>query len=418
MYGQLRAAVDHAPDLEAEPRREGVIARIVSRHRHDRAGAVLHQHVVGDPHRDPLAVDGIDDGAPERHARLLAIGRAALRAVLAEDLVDVVAHRLLVLGSGRQAVQVRVLGRHHEEGRAEQRVGTGREDGVVDAQLFAGERDLGALGASDPVALHRDDVLGPVDGRQVVEQPVGVVGDAEEPLLELARLDRRAAALAAAVDHLLVGQHRRVLRAPVDRGLLAVGQPALEEAQEQPLRPAVVARVARRELARPVERDAPLAELALELGDRLRGRVARVLAGLDRMVLGRQAECVVADRVQHLSPRAAVEVRDRVADRVVLQVPHVRLARRVGQHLEHVGLGLAGHVLVRHLPRLLARPDLLPLRLDRARVVAMLGHASGEVSAERRRLLVHMGRELPTRGYSSAGRAFGWQPKGRRFDPD
>src|SRR6185503_14314508 len=99
----------------------------------------------------------------------------------------------------------------------------------------------------------------------------GVVGDAEEPLLELARLDDVAAALAAAVDDLLVGQDGLVVGAPLDRGLLAVGEAGLEELEEDPLGPAVVARLVRAELARPVDRDAPLAELLVELADRLVG---------------------------------------------------------------------------------------------------------------------------------------------------
>ena len=86
-------------------------------------------------------------------------------------------------------------------------------------------------------------MLGPVDLVEVVEQPVGVVGDPEEPLLELAHLDLVPAALAAAVDHLLVGEHGLVVRAPLDRRLLAVREAALEQLQEDPLRPAVVARL-------------------------------------------------------------------------------------------------------------------------------------------------------------------------------
>ncbi len=327
--GQLLVAPDHAPDLQPVLAGELEVARVVARDGHDRARAVLHQHVVGDPHGDPLAVDRVDDGAAQRHARLLALERAALLLLLGQDLVDVGADVVLVLGAGGEAEHVGMLGRHHEERRAEQRVRAGGEDRVVDRRVLAGERDLGALGAADPVALHRDDVLGPLDRREVVEQAVGVVGDAEEPLLELAHLDRVPAALAAPVDDLLVGEHGRVVRAPVDRGLLAVGEAALEHAQEDPLRPAVVARLVGAELARPVDRDPPLAELALELGDRLGGRVARVLAGLDRVVLGRQAERVVAHRVQHAAPRAAVEVGDRVADRVVLEMPDVGLARGV-----------------------------------------------------------------------------------------
>ena len=133
-----------------------------------------------------------------------------------------------------------MLGREHEEGRAEQRVRPGREDGVVDPELLAAEHDLRALGAADPVLLHRHDVRRPLDRLHVLEQAIGVIGDLEEPLLELPDLHQVSAALAAPVDHLLVGEHRLVEGAPLDRGLLAVGKAALVQAQEDPLRPAVV----------------------------------------------------------------------------------------------------------------------------------------------------------------------------------
>ena len=117
-----------------------------------------------------------------------------------------------------------------------------------------------------------------------------------------------------------------------------------------------------------------------------------MLAGLDRVVLGRQAEGVVAHRVDHLEAVAAAEVGDRVADRVVLQVADVRLARGVGQHLEHVGLrlrgvepGLAG---VRDLPGALGVPDLLPAALDRVGVVlagsSLARESRGEWALEQR----------------------------------
>jgi hypothetical protein len=288
-----------------------------------------------------------------------------------------------VLRALGQPQHVGVLGRHDEEGRAEQRVRPRGEDRVVDAHLGRAELDLGALGAPDPVALHGDHVRGPLDVCEVVEQAVGVVGDAEEPLLELARLDRRAAALAAAVDDLLVGEHGGVDRAPVDRGLGAVGEPALVQLEEDPLRPAVVARLVGRELARPVERHAPRVELAVEGRDRLRGRLARVLAALDRVVLGRQAEGVVADGMEHPPPDAALEMRDRIPHRVVLEMTHVRVARRIGQHLEHVERVAAG-VLVRHLPRPLALPQRLPLGLDGLGVVAALrAHERVRLAAEK-----------------------------------
>ena len=355
----------------------------MARHRHDRPGAVLHQHVVGDEHRQRLAVDRVDHVPSERHARLRSLGLAAVVRGLGQRVRDVVVHGLLVLGARGEPEHVRVLGREHEEGRAEQGVRAGGEDRVVGLELLAAEHDLGPVRAADPVALHRDDVVGPVDVAQVLEQAVGVLRDPEQPLLELAGLDERAAALAVAVDDLLVGQDGLIVRTPLDRGLLAVGEAALEELEEDPLGPAVVAGLVRAELARPVDRDPPLPELALERGDRARGRLPRVLARLDRVVLGGQPERVVAHRVQDPRAVAAPEVGDRVADRVGLEMPHVRLAARVGQHLQHVRRRPLVR-LVRDLPGALALPDRLPARLDRARVVAALAHEVAEVIDEAR----------------------------------
>ena len=64
--------------------------------------------------------------------------------------------------------------------------------------------------------------------------------------------------------------------------------------------------------------------------------VARMAALADRGVLGRKPERVVAHRAQHRVAVPAAEVGDDVAERVVLDVPHVELARGVRQHLEHV----------------------------------------------------------------------------------
>src|SRR3712207_8379473 len=58
--------------------------------------------------------------------------------------------------------------------------------------------------------------------------------DPEEPLLHDARLDDGAAALARAVrKHLLVREHRLVVRAPLHRRTLAVRKAPLEEAEER-----------------------------------------------------------------------------------------------------------------------------------------------------------------------------------------
>ena len=232
---------------------------------------------------------------------------------------------------------------------------------------------MGALGPADPVALGVDHALGP--GRrqvvQVVQQLLGVLGDLEVPLRQLALGDLVAAALAPAVDHLLVGQHGLVERAPVHRAVLAVGQPALAELQEQPLGPVVVLRVGGVEGAGPVEADPEL--LARLGGDRdvLVGERRRVGVVADRGVLGVQAERVEPHRVQHLVALLPPVAGDHVVQREHLGVAHVQVARGVGEHRQRVALlpRAAAHDVVVGAEGLQLLPHGLPLRLHRGRVV-------------------------------------------------
>src|SRR4029453_9518321 len=149
----------------------------------------------------------------------------------------------------------------------------------------------------DPVALPRLDRLGPVDRLEIVQERLGVVRDAEEPLLHEARLDLRAAPLAAPLLHLLVPEPRLVVRAPLDRGSLPVREAALEEAQELPLLPAVVVGLVRRGQATPA---CPPADTPVGARDRLDvalGAHSRVHALADGGVLGRKPERVEALRM-------------------------------------------------------------------------------------------------------------------------
>ena len=66
--------------------------------------------------------------------------------------------------------------------------------------------------------------------------------------------------------------------------------------------------------------------------------VSGMRAGLDGGVLGRQAERVPAERVQHVEAAHPLHARHHVADDVVADVPDVRVAGRIREHLQAVEL--------------------------------------------------------------------------------
>ena len=199
---------------------------------------------------------------------------------------------------------------------------------------------------------------------EVVEQAVGVGGDAQHPLAHRHAHDGVAAALALAVDHLLVREHRAEGGTPVDGHLGLVGEAALVELLEDPLGPAHVARVGGVDLARPVVGEAQRLELAPVDVDVAPGGLARVGAGLDGVLLGGQPEGVPAHRVQHVDAAHPLVAGDGVGADVALRVADVEArARRVGEHVEHVELGPARIELGAKGSPL--RPVALPARLDR-----------------------------------------------------
>ena len=201
--------------------RELEVALVVGGDGHDRAGPVAGQDVVGDEDRDPLAVDRVDRVGADRDAGLLAIGRQPLDLGPVRGLGDVRLDLRPAVRRGQLRDQ-RMLRREDHERRPEQRVRPGREDAqLVAAGVVVGrggrEDDLAALGPADPVRLHGPDRIREVDAAEV-EQLVGVLRDAQVPLVQVALLDLRAAAPAVAVGALdLLAGERPVVGAPVDR---------------------------------------------------------------------------------------------------------------------------------------------------------------------------------------------------------
>ncbi len=233
-----------------------------------------------------------------------------------------------------------------------------------------------ALGAPNPVLLHQAHFFRPalemIEARQEI---VGIVGDLEEPLGELALLDRRARAPAAPVDHLLVGEHRLVDRVPIDLRFLARDQASFEEIEEQLLLVLVIGRIAGRDLARPVERQSHRLQLRPHGGDIGVGPFRRTGVVLHGGVLGRQSERVPAHRVEDIEAARTPIARHHVAHGVVAHMAHMDAPRRIGEHLEHIIF--RARIVVFGLEDLRVRPGFAPFGLGFAHVVSFGPHYGG-----------------------------------------
>ena len=329
------------------------VALVMRGHAHNGAGAVIHQHEIGDVNGQSLAGEGVRDLQPGVKAQLLhrfhlGGGGAALFAQFDEGGdISVV----------RQALRHRVIRRHRHK--------IGAEDGVwaggIDLNRRRKRRDgfemeLQALRLADPVFLHQPHLFGPIVQRgQPLQQFFGKIGDFQEPLAQLAFFDQSAAAPAAPVDHLFIGQHRMIDRVPIDRRFLAVHQPCCVEIQEQRLLMPVIFRLAGGNFAAPIQREAQPFQLCLHVGNIVAGPAARVDALFHRGVFGGHTEGIPAHRVQHLKSLHPLGAGQHVSHRVIAHMANMDAARWVGKHLQHertwFGAGVVGAETLRGVPR-------------------------------------------------------------------
>ena len=241
----FRQRLDGVDDRQAELDGEIVIALVAARHCHDRAGAVVHEHVVGGEQRQLSAGDRVDGVQAGEQAGLLARLVHAVLGGLGFGGQTVRLHgldrggvaALPILGGfrrpfGRHVLKQVVFRGDDCEGGAEEGVRTGGVDlHVLDAvRGLDVEMHGSAVGFADPVALHELDLLRPVDGVEVFDQTVAVCGDAHGPLAQFALEHREVAAFGLAFGgDLLVGEHGAQARAPVHRRLGDVCQAEVVE---------------------------------------------------------------------------------------------------------------------------------------------------------------------------------------------
>ena len=158
----ILAGVHHDADGEIEGAGKVEVALIVSRHGHDRARAVVGQHVIRRPHGDALSVDRVDGVPLQENAGLGSGGIQAIHFRGLLDLVEVVRElRLRRAFRCQLRCQIGVRG-DDEERRAVQGVRPRRIDGDGLLATFDLEVHFGAGGSTDPVALHQQHLLRPL----------------------------------------------------------------------------------------------------------------------------------------------------------------------------------------------------------------------------------------------------------------
>ena len=297
---------DHLLDRQFVLTSEEEVPLVMGRHTHHGPGAVFRQDVVSNPDREQFAVGGVTHLGANRDAALGFVLRGALLLALTRDQVAEGLDFRLV-GCAGQTGHQGVLWSQHDIARPKHGVRAGGEHGDPFIRVLTGgidhrELELSTGAAADPVGLHRAHPFRPtLQFREVIQQLLGVVGDLQEPLTQLALLNQRAGTPGTAFAvHLLIGEHGLVNGVPIDGGVLLIGQAGLEELKEQPLGPAVVVSVASRQLALPVDREPELIQLIAHGRDVLVRPGPWVDTPFDCCVLRGQTKGVPSHWMEHL----------------------------------------------------------------------------------------------------------------------
>ena len=169
---------DHGDHRQAVFAGELEIALVVRRAAEDGAGAVLHEHEVGDVDRQR---DPFDQGVLAAEAGIEADLLGALERLLAGGGRGAFGDERREPGVARRERHAQgVIGRDRHEARAEQRVRPGREHLEIVVAAVDLEPHAGADRAADPALLHGPDLVGPaLEAGQRLEQLLAVVGDPE-----------------------------------------------------------------------------------------------------------------------------------------------------------------------------------------------------------------------------------------------
>ena len=158
------------------------------------------------------------------------------------------------------------------------------------------------MAPANPVLLLELHPLNVVQTLQVVDEPVGILGNPQHPLALLLPDHRCAAALADALYHFLIGQDALAAGAPVHRHLGLIGQAMLEHLEENPLGPLEILRIRGVDLPVPVEAIAQGLQLTAEGGNVLLRHNPGMDVVLNGVVLCGQAKGVVPNGKQHIFP--------------------------------------------------------------------------------------------------------------------
>ena len=354
---------------------------------HHGAGTVIHDDIVGDPKLDAVAVQGVDDVFADEHPLFFQIAGGSVHRGERLHLFLKFLDAGFVFGAGHQFFHDGMFRGENHEGHTVNGIGAGGEYGDGFIGIFQFEINFHTGAAADPVFLHGLNFVGPTGEEfQIVQQPLGIIGDLEEPLGEIFLFHFGMAAFAAAIHNLFVGENRGTGRAPVHRGFLFVGQTVFVELEKDPLGIFIVIGETSRHFTVPVVADTESLELAAHIVHVAQRPFHGMHLMFDGGVFRGQTEGIPAHGVQNIISLHFFETGHHITDGVVAHMTHMQVPRGIREHFQKIILFF--FAVFRHFEGFFFFPFFLPFGFNGLGFVLFIHNSFSYIVPEKEILII------------------------------
>ena len=197
---------------------------VMRRNRHNGAGSVRNQNIIGNPDRNIFFCQRVDRIRAGKDAGFLLCKFSPLKVGFFCCFVNVLLHGGFLLPADN-AHHERVLWSKHEVGCPENSVRAGGIHGNLFVVVRSGKEKVDFCSGTfaNPISLHHFNGLRPVKFFQVFKEPLRIGGDLEHPLPDVLADNLCAAPLATTFFHFLIGKTGQAAWTPVNRRFRFVG---------------------------------------------------------------------------------------------------------------------------------------------------------------------------------------------------
>ena len=248
---------------------------------------------------------------------------------------------LVLLLRYHQLVKQRMFRCHYHVSGTKERVWAGGVDGQFFFTSFNLKLNLGPFGSTYPCLLLALGGIGPVQAIQSLQKFFRISGDTKHNLAKVSAFDRVIPNFGFAINHFLIGKYCPQVWAPPDWFFVDIGKTSLEELEENPLSPLVVARIGGVNLSLPVDCKPNTFNLTAKIIYIALGGEGRMRSCLDCILLSGQPKSIPTHWVKHIISTGLFISGQNVRSDITFGMANMQAGSGwIGEHIQGIVLGL------------------------------------------------------------------------------